>query len=75
VYFLFHYYPTPFFHCNPHHHTIASAQMPGMQKRLHHFMLQLQSLDDVGATYDLDDSTWQVQVHTASSIWGHQGSI
>jgi extradiol dioxygenase len=81
-----------------------------MQKRLHHFMLQLQSLDDVGATYDLcqardvpivmklgkhtddhmvwfylhtpsgfnveygwgarevDDSTWEVQVHTASSI-------
>ena len=27
--------------------------MPGMQKRLHHFMLQLQSLEDVGATYDV----------------------
>lgn len=80
-------------------------------------MLQLQSLDDVGATYDLcqtqevpiamklgkhtndhmvsfylrtpsgfnveygwgarevDDSIWQVQVHTAGSIWGHQGSL
>jgi biphenyl-2,3-diol 1,2-dioxygenase len=42
-----------FFHCNPRHHTIAFAQMPGMSRRLHHFMLQLQSLDDVGATYDL----------------------
>jgi len=106
-----------FFHCNPRHHTIAFAQMPGMSKRLHHFMLQLQSLNDVGTTYDLcqaqdvpivmklgkhtndhmvsfylrtpsgfnveygwgarevDDATWQVQVHTAGSIWGHQGSL
>jgi 2,3-dihydroxybiphenyl 1,2-dioxygenase len=106
-----------FFHCNPRHHTIAFAKMPASPKRLHHFMLQLQSLDDVGATYDLcqaldvpivmklgkhtndhmvsfylrtpsgfnveygwgarevDDSTWQVQVHTAGSIWGHQGNL
>jgi 2,3-dihydroxybiphenyl 1,2-dioxygenase len=41
-----------FLHCNPRHHSIAfwEARMP---KRLHHFMLQLESLDDVGATYDL----------------------
>ncbi len=106
-----------FFHCNPRHHTIAFAQMPGMSRRLHHFMLQVQSLNDVGTTYDLcqaqdvpivmklgkhtndhmlsfylrtpsgfnveygwgarevDDATWQVQVHTAGSIWGHQGSL
>jgi biphenyl-2,3-diol 1,2-dioxygenase len=106
-----------FFHCNPRHHTIAFAQMPGMSRRLHHFMLQLHSLNDVGTTYDLcqaqqvpivmklgkhtndhmvsfylrtpsgfnveygwgarevDDATWQVQVHTAGSIWGHQGSL
>jgi biphenyl-2,3-diol 1,2-dioxygenase len=106
-----------FFHCNPRHHTIAFAQMPGMSRRLHHFMLQLQSLNDVGMTYDLcqaqevpivmklgkhtndhmvsfylrtpsgfnveygwgarevDDATWQVQVHTTGSIWGHQGSM
>jgi 2,3-dihydroxybiphenyl 1,2-dioxygenase len=104
-----------FFHCNPRHHTIAFATMPGASKRLHHFMLELQSLNDVGTTYDLcqvqnvpivmklgkhtndhmvsfylrtpsgfnveygwgarevDDSNWQVQVHTAGSIWGHQG--
>jgi len=24
---------------------------------------------------EVDDSTWQVQVHTAGSIWGHQGSL
>jgi 2,3-dihydroxybiphenyl 1,2-dioxygenase len=106
-----------FLHCNPRHHTMAFTKMPGASKRLHHFMLQLQSLDDVGATYDLchaqevpivmklgkhtndhmvsfylrtpsgfnveygwgarevDDSTWQVQVHTAGSIWGHQGGL
>ncbi len=41
-----------FFHCNPRHHTLAlaAAQAP---KRLNHFMLQLDSINDVGATYDL----------------------
>jgi biphenyl-2,3-diol 1,2-dioxygenase len=116
--------PTPkvnikvaFFHCNPRHHTIAFAEMPRVSKRLHHFMLQLNSLDDVGTAYDLcqarevpivmklgkhtndhmvsfylrtpsgfnveygwgarevDDTTWQVQIHTSGSMWGHQGSL
>ena len=106
-----------FFHCNPRHHTLAFWAMPQSPKRLHHFMLQLNSLDDVGAAYylcqdqqvpitmnlgkhtnyhmvsfylrtpsgfaveygwgarEVDDATWQVQVHTAGSIWGHQGSL
>jgi biphenyl-2,3-diol 1,2-dioxygenase len=106
-----------FFHCNPRHHTLAFWAMPQAPKRLHHFMLQLQSLDDVGSTYylcqdqqvpitmnlgrhtndhmvsfylrtpsgfaveygwgarEVDDSTWQVQLHTSGSIWGHQGSL
>jgi len=106
-----------FFHCNPRHHTLAFWAMPQAPKRLHHFMLQLNSLDDVGSTYylcqdqqvpitmtlgkhtndhmvsfylrtpsgfaveygwgarEVDDATWQVQVHTAGSIWGHQGSL
>jgi 2,3-dihydroxybiphenyl 1,2-dioxygenase len=40
-----------FFHCNPRHHSLAliEAEAP---KRLNHFMLQLQSLNDVGALYD-----------------------
>jgi 2,3-dihydroxybiphenyl 1,2-dioxygenase len=42
-----------FFHCNPRHHSIAFAPMPNVQKRLHHFMLQTNSLDDVGSTYYL----------------------
>lgn len=106
-----------FFHCNPRHHTIAIVAMPNPPKRLNHFMLQLQSLDDVGATYYLcqdqgipivrglgrhtndhmvsfylrtpsgfdveygwgarvvDDSTWQVQQHTAGSMWGHRPPV
>ena len=88
--------------------------MRGPPKRLNHFMLQVQSVDDVGSTYDLfqqtdvpitrslgrhtndlmvsfymrspsgfeveygwgarvvDDATWQVQMHTMESIWGHR---
>ena len=106
-----------FFHCNPRHHSIAFAKLPHAPKRLHHFMLQANTLDDVGSTYylcqdqkvpivmnlgkhtndhmvsfylrtpsgfaieygwgarEVDDRTWQVQVHTAGSIWGHQGSL
>ncbi len=105
-----------FFHCNPRHHTIAFFARPNPHKRLNHFMLQVQSMDDVGSTYDLcqdkgvpivrslgrhtndhmlsfymnspsgfeveygwgarvvDDSTWQVQYHTAGSIWGHKSA-
>ncbi len=52
-----------FMHCNPRHHTLAIRQAgtpdegdqpygnPGPKKRLHHMMIQLQSLDDVGSTY------------------------
>ncbi len=103
-----------FFHCNPRHHSLAFVAAPNAPKRLHHFMLQTQALDDVGATYDLchdqeiqivmslgrhtndhmlsfymktpsgfgveygwgarevDDATWQVQMHTSGSIWGHK---
>ncbi len=40
-----------FFHCNSRHHSVAliEAQAP---KRLNHFMIQLQSINDVGALYD-----------------------
>ena len=41
-----------FFHCNPRHHSLAiiEAKAP---KHLNHFMIQLNSLNDVGATFDL----------------------
>lgn len=41
-----------FMHCNQRHHSIAFGEIP-MPKRLAHFMLQLKSVDDVGATYYL----------------------
>jgi biphenyl-2,3-diol 1,2-dioxygenase len=43
-----------FLHCNPRHHSLALMQMPPTpQKRLWHWMLQTQSIDDVGTTYYL----------------------
>ena len=41
-----------FFHCNPRHHSLAliEAKSP---KKLNHFMLQTQNMNDVGATYDM----------------------
>jgi 2,3-dihydroxybiphenyl 1,2-dioxygenase len=36
-----------FFHCNPRHHTLALLPLP-TPKRLHHFMLQVPTLDAVG---------------------------
>jgi biphenyl-2,3-diol 1,2-dioxygenase len=42
-----------FLHCNPRHHTVALAPVPKARKRLNHLMLQVDSLDDVGATLDL----------------------
>ncbi len=103
-----------FFHCNPRHHTLAFLAPPQRSaKRLRHFMLQLNSLNDVGTTYylcqdkglinrtlgrhtndhmvsfylrspsgfeveygwgarEVDDATWQVQLHTSGVIWGHR---
>lgn len=39
-----------FLHVNPRHHTVALGT--GLPKHLHHFMLQMGSLDDVGAALD-----------------------
>lgn len=39
-----------FLHVNPRHHTVALGS--GLPKHLHHFMLQMASLDDVGAARD-----------------------
>ncbi len=36
-----------FFHCNRRHHTLALIPIP-MPKRLHHFMIQVPSIDAVG---------------------------
>ncbi|MCH2410859.1 VOC family protein [Myxococcota bacterium] len=41
-----------FLHCNRRHHSLAFWEVE-MPKRMHHFMIQVQRLDDVGSTYDL----------------------
>lgn len=41
-----------FFHCNPRHHTLAMTAIPGMVG-VHHVMLEVAEVDDVGRTYDL----------------------
>lgn len=42
-----------FFHAaTGRHHSIATAQMPGFPKRIHHIMLEVQEMDDVGLAYD-----------------------
>lgn len=44
-------FPLYFFHLNGRHHTFAMA---GTGRRgMHHFMVELQSLDDVGQGYDI----------------------
>lgn len=40
-----------FFHCNGRHHSFATAVMP-FPKRVHHLMVQVASLDDVGLARD-----------------------
>ena len=40
-----------FLHANPRHHTVAFAQAP-LPKRMHHFMLEVGAMDDVGRAYD-----------------------
>ena len=44
-----------FLYCNGRHHSFAFAKLPG-SKRLHHFMLQTNSMDDVGLAYDRFDA-------------------
>jgi len=40
-----------FFHCGPRHHSLAIVQVAA-PKRMHHFMLQVRNLRDVGTTFD-----------------------
>jgi 2,3-dihydroxybiphenyl 1,2-dioxygenase len=43
-----------FMHCNPRHHSLALFQQrPGVNKRMNHFMIQYNHLDDVGLAYDI----------------------
>jgi extradiol dioxygenase len=47
--------PSHFFACNPRHHSLALLEIPNFAG-LHHLMIQLESLDDVGIAYDIVQS-------------------
>jgi 2,3-dihydroxybiphenyl 1,2-dioxygenase len=40
-----------FLHCNGRHHTLAAAVMP-VPKHIHHLMIEVEDLSDVGFAYD-----------------------
>lgn len=40
-----------FLHCNPRHHSVAFGEMPH-PKRIHHFMIEVTDIRDVGMAYD-----------------------
>jgi 2,3-dihydroxybiphenyl 1,2-dioxygenase len=42
-----------FLHCNERHHSLAFVERPGAARRLSHLMLEMRSIDDVGATFSL----------------------
>jgi len=48
-----------FLHCNGRHHTIAIAAFP-VPKRIHHFMLQARTIDDVGHAFDRLDAAGRI---------------
>ena len=42
-----------FFHCNERHHSLALAKAPfDLPQKLHHFMVETNDRDDVGAAFD-----------------------
>jgi extradiol dioxygenase len=45
-------FPLAFYHCNPRHHTVAVGAMAPVVG-LHHVMLEVKDLNDVGTTYEL----------------------
>jgi 2,3-dihydroxybiphenyl 1,2-dioxygenase len=42
-----------FLHCNPRHHSVAFMARPNPPQRISHLMLEVGSIDDVGATFSL----------------------
>lgn len=56
-----------FFHCNTRHHTLAFAAIPGMVG-MHHLMLEVGSLDDVGQALDLCNAR---QIPLAMTLGSH----
>jgi 2,3-dihydroxybiphenyl 1,2-dioxygenase len=47
------YRPMVFLHANARHHSIAFSATPPLPKRIHHFMVEYESIDDVGRANDM----------------------
>jgi biphenyl-2,3-diol 1,2-dioxygenase len=66
-----------FLHCNGRHHTLALASLPAPRK-VHHFMLETTSMDDVGFAYDRFDADELVMLtlgrHTNDHMFSFYGS-
>ena len=60
-----------FLHSGPRHHAMAIAQFAA-PKRIHHFMLQLRDMDDIGSTYDLCQDRC---IPIASSLGRHTNDL
>ncbi|MGH7906481.1 MAG: VOC family protein [Candidatus Binataceae bacterium] len=60
-----------FFHCNLRHHSIAFGS-GRYTKRLNHFLVQVNTIDDVGATFDLCQDK---EVPLVSSIGRHANDL
>lgn len=60
-----------FLHSGPRHHAIAIAQFAA-PKRIHHFMLQLRDMDDIGSTHDLCQDRC---IPIASSLGRHSNDL
>lgn len=43
-----------FYHCNERHHSLAFVQIPGLSG-IHHVMMEVESIDDLGRVMDLAD--------------------
>lgn len=66
-----------FLHVNGRHHTLAFGNMgwrPGM-KRLHHIMVQVKSLDDVGLTQDLAEDQGLLRIRLGRHTNDHMVSF
>lgn len=58
-----------FYHCNERHHTIALAKAPfDLPQKLHHFMLETNSRDDVGAAFN---RVWATDLAIANGLGKH----
>jgi 2,3-dihydroxybiphenyl 1,2-dioxygenase len=58
-----------FYHCNQRHHTIALAKAPfELPQRLHHFMVETNARDDVGAAFD---RVWATDLTIANGLGRH----